>query len=373
NNPCTTGDACAADGTCVGGSPAPADVGCGQGFDPCTAVCNGAGTCTPVPQPPPACRWAKTCHSTCTRQLKACRDMCGQRGQARRECRTTCATHSSCAAPGAGIRTVAYVTTACTTDAQGLSSVRQRLFVRRGNCDPVPVVNMPQTPPIPDVLTPNMNCAGFLRRRWGGFSVRFGALQRLGVSPDASRVVFEVNDDFSSLQSVPPLPEEQKGFFLVRADGRGLVHLPGPPSRDKSFRGDSFGFAPPLSFSPDGRRVAFTDLGPGPSGEDAVQIVTLDLVKGARSTLTTLPSGTTPSPDFLLTCCPKFIDNDTVIFQTYVNPERKNAAHDFAAFTVRLDDHRLHRVGFPSAGLPGTSPFASFGVTGLKRTLIRLA
>src|SRR5262249_27976139 len=41
--------------------------------------------------------------------------------------------------------------------------------------------------------------------------------------------------------------------------------------------------------------------------------------------------------------------------------------------TVRLDDHRLHRVGFPSAGLPGTSPFASFGVTGLKRTLIRLA
>src|SRR5262249_38601741 len=115
NNPCTTGDACAADGTC-GGAPAPAGGGCAPGSDPCTAVCGATGTCPPAPQPPPACRWAKTCHSTCTEQLKACRDACRQRGQARRECRATCATRSTCTAPGAGIRTVAYVTTACTTD-----------------------------------------------------------------------------------------------------------------------------------------------------------------------------------------------------------------------------------------------------------------
>ena len=79
----------------------------------CTdAVCgagDAAGTCTHVPVPPAECRRATACHSTCTQQLKECRQACRGSGQARRDCRTACAERSNCTAPGARIRTLAYV------------------------------------------------------------------------------------------------------------------------------------------------------------------------------------------------------------------------------------------------------------------------
>src|SRR5262249_18501800 len=178
-----------------------------------------------------------------------------------------------------------------------------------------------------------------------------GALQRLGVSPDGGGVVFEVNDEFSRLGTF--LSPEQRGFFFVRSDGRGLRPV-GPPSRDRTVRpGGGFvsgrSFAPPIFFSPDGRRIAFTDLRPGPGGGEAGQIVVLDLATGERA-MTHLPSGTAPGDafgDFFVTCCPRFIDNETVLFQTYVDPDGSNPEHNFAAFTVRIDGSGLKPVPMP--------------------------
>ena len=87
----------------------------------------------------------------------------------------------------------------------------------------------------------------------------------------------------------------------------------------------TFVFYPTILFSPSGRRIAYTDLGPGPAGEEAVQIVILDLATGQR-TMTSLPSGSTPPPagpgasPYFLTCCPAFIDNETVLFHTFTDP-----------------------------------------------------
>src|SRR5262245_40852243 len=80
------------------------------------------------------------CQSTCAQQLAACKRTCSGRGQLRRECRAACAERTSCAAPGGGMRVMAYVLTECSTNASGSAvSARQRLMVRRGNCDPVAV------------------------------------------------------------------------------------------------------------------------------------------------------------------------------------------------------------------------------------------
>ena len=218
-------------------------------------------------------------------------------------------------------------------------------------------------------------CATFGFTRWGGFSVVSYPLQRLGVSPDGSGVVFEVNDEFLKSPSLSP---EQNGMFFVRSDGRGLRRL-GPPSHEVSHRqneeaiGGSFAFSPPMFFSPNGRRVAFTDIGPGPSGP-AVQIVVLDLATGKRTQVTHLPSGTPPSNlfgEFFLTCCPAFVDDDTVLFQTFVDPDGSNPDHRLAAFSVRIDGSGLKAVPTPIAAT-GSEVIPSFGVFGGGASLLRL-
>src|SRR4029453_19670576 len=103
--------------------------------------------------------------------------------------------------------------------------------------------------------------AGFCRARFGiGYDARLGdrsgfafPLQRLGVSPDGSSVVFEVNDEFS-VAGLTVAPE-QEGMFIVRSDGRDLRHL-GPPSQEKSFE---FAVSPPIPFTPNGRRIPSPD------------------------------------------------------------------------------------------------------------------
>src|SRR5262249_36556255 len=158
-------------GACLGGRPAPVGTACG-GFDPCVAVCDAAGQCNPTATPPANCSWSKACHSTCTEDLKACRGACPAPGAARRPGRAARATRSTCAAPDARIRTLAYVTSECATSSD---SVRQTLFVRRGNCDPVAILNTDQ---------PGRGCP--TNDRWGGFMLPQGPMQRLGVSPDGS-------------------------------------------------------------------------------------------------------------------------------------------------------------------------------------------
>src|SRR5215468_11285820 len=85
---------------------------------------------------------AATCQSTCTQQLEACKQTCPGGGQGRRDCWAACAERSTCTAPGARIRTLAYVVNECRGDARG-SVLRQALRIRRGDCAPVTVLEFP--------------------------------------------------------------------------------------------------------------------------------------------------------------------------------------------------------------------------------------
>jgi len=83
------------------------------------------------------------------------------------------------------------------------------------------------------------------------------------------------------------------------------------------------------------------DLGPGPDSTDAVQIVVLDLVTGQRTQVTRLPPGTPYAPSVPVTGFPWFIDNETVAFFTWVDPDGLNPEHAPTIFTVRIDGSRL--------------------------------
>src|SRR5262245_15871166 len=117
---------------------------------------------------------AAACHSTCAQELRACKRACAGGGQPRRDCRAACDERSNCTAPGAHIRTLAYVVTECTTDALGRSSVQQKLLIRRGNCDPALVMQADPSTPVP-------NSSGLCRN--------FGAM-RLGLGFLASVAPF---------------------------------------------------------------------------------------------------------------------------------------------------------------------------------------
>src|SRR2546426_1146148 len=95
---------------------------------------------------------AAACRSSCRQQLVECERTCAGSGQTRRECRAACTARSTCTAPGARIRTLAYVVTECRQDPQGFFSSRQKLLVRRGNCDPVTLKEFGGGPPGPETL-----------------------------------------------------------------------------------------------------------------------------------------------------------------------------------------------------------------------------
>src|SRR5262249_41863020 len=159
-------------------------------------------------------------------------------------------------------------------------------------------------------------------------------------------------------------------------------------SADESFRlGPAFGkpsidlytytFSPPIAFSPDGRRITFTDLGPAPDGQQAVQIAVLDLVTGERRLLTRLPAGTAPTPfpdaplapPYFLTCCPRFVDNARIAFQTYTDPKndpegaRPADLNPLSFFTIGIDGRHLTALPRPTLS-PGAHLIPTFGVTG---------
>src|SRR5262245_21574919 len=307
------------------------------------------------------------CNATCKRDLERCiATQCEGVGQA--ACRRRC--------KPAAIRTLAYVLSECRVDAAGFVVARQALRVRRGDRDPITVVEFPPSEPMPD---PRQLCRAFggapENSSRGEISVFAFPLQRLGVSADGSGVVFEVNDEFS-IAGPTALSPEQKGIFFVRSDGRGLRRL-GPPSRDPAFTASQspplFSVSTSMAFSPNARRVAFTDRGPGPGGEETVQIIVLDLATGRRAQVTRLPAGTAsgaPGVRFL-TCCPKFIDNETILFQTFVDADGSNPDHNFAAFTVGIDGSRLKRVPIPVA-VPGSRVVQIFATGGGGGHLVNL-
>jgi hypothetical protein len=305
------------------------------------------------------------CTKTCRRETAGCeRTRCATlRGQARQDCLETCEGIGGCGRVG----TLAYVVSTCTERA-----FRQRLQIRHGDCDPVTLLDFPEP-----LETPHP-CKVIGDARIGlATSVIFGAFHRMGVSLDGRHVVFEVTDDFTNFQTkhlVPP--EQQEGIFIVRADGRDRPRRLGPASRAPSFRYGLDAAAPlgvrasgaeGLCFSPDGREVVLTDLGPGPGGEEAVQIFTLDLVTGHGKQLTHLPlvadhavgsSVLVPGTGY-----PCFIPDGRITFQSFGNLDGSNPEGSVVEWLIKPDGSDLKRVALPVAAA-GSQVVPIFGIAG---------
>lgn len=297
------------------------------------------------------------CQTTCTQQLVACRQTCPVSGRGRRDCRAACAKRSTCTAAGARIRTLAYVVSECTT-AQGRSSLKQKLLVRRGNCDPVVVMEAATPTPVSNpeicrILGQDRIAMSFISVGLGRFGV--GVFQAIVVLPNGSGVIFDVSKQFRpALSGLTPEPPEE-GIFFVRADGSRLRRL-GPPSR-----------VPPAGFlwaaSPDGRAIAFIDLGPDRNGHDGRQVFLLNLRSDDHTprqlTKESWPSdielgGSNPGVWF-----PTFLDDHTVGF--YVGSTSGNPP--FTASQVETDG--LGRVAsIPPFDVAGGGIVPRFAVTG---------
>jgi hypothetical protein len=341
---------CDAPGFCTGSSPTcpdlkqPDGTPCDDG-NPCTTntTCS-AGSCIGTPAPAgTACPGAAAaCRSSCRQQLVECKRTCAGSGQTRRECRAACAARSTCTAPGAPIRTLAYVVTECGQDPQGFFSSRQKLLVRHGNCDPVPVKEFDGGAPTPD---PGELCRTYGGGRSGAAARASGRFQRLAVLPDGSGVVFEVRTGFLVSPGAPP-PEE--GFFFVRATGGELRPL-GPASRVQVSSNDFF------PVSPDGREIAFIDLGPDAAGDEAPQMFVLDVRSGRRRQLTHQSDPTI--------CCQRFLNSRTITYhgssafivktngkrpeKAIPEPVLVEGSHVVPNFTVTSPHPQLLYVGFP--------------------------
>jgi hypothetical protein len=308
------------------------------------------------------------CPSTCTQQLAECKRTCPGDGQGRRDCRAACAERSTCTAPGARIRTLAYVVTACREDPQSLVSSTQKLVIRRGNCDPVTVMEVATPTPVPDPFPPG-SCRVLGRGRRGDGSVATGVFQRMAVLPDGSGVVFEVTKQLSLLPAVTPEPPAE-GIFFVRADGTGLHRL-GPASRfptllavrdPNSPIGVSFISPGANQFvvSPDGREMAFIDFGPDTDGHEAPQIFLLDLRSPYTRTQLTHQSRVVSGLDPGL-CCIDFPNNRTIVFRR---------AADFRAFQIETDGKSPEKETPPPTVVPGATILSQFDVTGARANIV---
>jgi hypothetical protein len=322
---------------------------------------------------------APSCEKPCKAKTAACiRSRCtGLDTDARRQCIEICRGIGGCAA----IRTLAWVVNECRTDGPIL---HQSLRIRRGNCPPVKVMDL-ELPVVPDQLESfNYLCGLWVDTRFGDVGSLIGVFQRLAATPDGSGVVFEVTDAVA--QPVPLFrlpPEVEKGFYFVRADGTGLRRL-GPPSEVPIIvygtSGDSpLGFfasgliVPNSDISPDGRTFVFTDWGPGPGGETAIQVVTLDIATGKRRWITTFPVTEEPPPvGNSYTAYPRFVDNDTILVASSVNPDGLNPSGYFTGFRIDTDGTGLRVLDTPVA--PGSGRVdPRFVVAGGGSNLINLA
>ncbi len=118
--------------------------------------------------------------------------------------------------PPTGISTFAYVMNECeAAPGQGQGPLHQVLWIRQGERDPVKVAEFTLA------SFPRSLCLKYGQTRSGEASVLVGAFQRLAVMPDGSNVVFEVTDDFWLFRGF--VAQEQKGFFVVGADGNSEV------------------------------------------------------------------------------------------------------------------------------------------------------
>src|SRR5262249_60498489 len=102
---------------------------------------------------------------------------------------------------------------------------------------------------------------------------------------------------------------------------------------------------------------------PGPAGQRAIQIVTLDIPTGVRTVVTPLPDGISRQPWNNVTDYPRFVDDETILFVSYANPDGLNPARYFMFFTVKIDGTGLRAVGTPTA-LAGSRVLPKFSLAG---------
>jgi hypothetical protein len=253
------------------------------------------------------------------------------------------------------MRTLAYVDVECSSNGT-ISSIKETLFARRGNCDPVKVIELPPVENIPD---PIKLCGVYGAYRVGAGSVGVGRFQRLGVLPDGSGIIVELTNDHSLFPTVTPDPP-QEGIFFVRPSGKGLRRL-GPQSELGLFSGMVDPGSPTgLSFSlddnvlfsssPDGRLVTFADLGRGPGGEEAPQVFTLDVRTGRRRQVTHLPP---PPPGIHRLGGPLFADDGRALL----------FVQGTSSYRVRIDGTGL-RLATEVEAVSGAVPVPRFGITG---------
>lgn len=256
------------------------------------------------------------------------------------------------------IGTLAYVVSTCRENTEA-AVYGFRLDIRRGEDDSLTVREI-----TPEPLPHSGLCQVVGQFRFGTNSVAASPFQRIGVSPDGSRVVFELTDDFSilSTEQVPPVEE---GIYVVGADGSGLRRL-GPASREPTFRtgGGSCALGnstqtPVFQFSPGGDRIAYVDRGPDRAGADAVQIVTLNLDTGGRTQVTHLqPQTPDPCLPYLLAGPPVFLDEETIAYATAAG------AAGSVAYTVKADGQSEPQPLPIAIPLPGAVVVPGFSITG---------
>jgi hypothetical protein len=249
-----------------------------------------------------------------------------------------------------GPRTLAYALTECRDGKDGAVG-QQVLRIRHGDREVTVMEFGPFSGPTSYGL-----CRGFGLARYGPASVQVWAIQRLGVSPDGSTVVFEVTDDFSLL-SRSQVPPEQEGFYVVGADGSGLRRI-AAASRAQSFLalGVSAEVYPYLGFNPDRPTVVFPDLDLQAPAAAAPQIVTLDLASGQRHQLTHLPPSTYVN-------YPIFSDSSIISFLSSANPDGTNPQHETVPFTVTTDPDDPQLKPLPVIALPGGEIIPDFRIT----------
>jgi hypothetical protein len=274
-----------------------------------------------------------------------------------------------------GLRTLAYGVTTCRENAQQ-SSGAQKLVIQQGGREMT--IEEGQFGPLPALGL----CPAYGYSRFGDFSAVSFPLQRLGVSPDGSMVVFEVTDEHSIFAPFLPqglLPLEEKGIFLVQADGTGLRRL-GDASREPCTR---FAVDPStptgfnanaqcwrLYFSPDGRTIAFTDMGPDATGQEAAQVFTMDIASGARTQVTHLAPQTPPGPRaFTVILRGWFRDGVTLGFAT------NSVVDGLQEYTVKADgaEEPMPTPQPAPVALPGAELIPEFRITEAATRLFVLA
>lgn len=249
--------------------------------------------------------------------------------------------------------TLAYVVFECIVEPEVVST-RWELRVRKGVGEPVAVAkyDLTQAPNAPTAIGIELSpsCKFLGTTRFGPGQVAGGGpFQQVAVSPDGSRVAFTLTEQFFAGDPPPDrLPPEDEGIFVVDVDVSQFPRRIGPAPGVASFSVDPLTVSPfaGFNFSPDGRLLVYVDWGPGPDGEDALQIWTREVVTGQPTQVTELPTGPrvlTPNGDSDAppTCCASFLDSETIQFASTVRLNEPPEPRLRAPFTIKPNGEEL--------------------------------